>query len=297
MRYGLAYAGSKSSMAEEVIDFIPPCERFVDLFGGGGAITHCALTYGSQKFNSVVYNDIDPLVVEYFENAINGVYNMDKHEPRIIDRDTFFAEKDNDAMIANVWSFGNDSKSYIYGKDIENIKNLAFEMLTRDTVDKRYSAYKKLIKEMFKNDFKERVLSDNGAIYNLSRVQSLERIANMSLDKKQQKNSNLEIWNQSYEDYTHKKGDTVYCDIPYETGKQSNRYSDSFDFKNFYDWAYNADFPVYFSSYEISDNRFKSELLKEKTSHLAISNNTKVNEYIYMNEHAYQQQIETRLFF
>lgn len=295
MRYGLAYAGSKSQIAEEIVDYIPPWKRLVDLFGGGGAITHCALTYGKNKFKNVLYNDVDSLVVEYFENAIKGVYNADKNEPLIVDRETFFEEKDKDAMIANCWSFGNDCKSYIYGKEIERIKLLAFEMLTRNTVEKRYRAYRELIKEICSKENKFRTMADNSSLENISRVQSLERIQqycgldNISHNK-------LEITNKSYEDYSYQYGDIVYCDIPYENGTQVNRYSQNFDFKKFYDWAFDADFPVYFSSYEISDDRFKSELIKIKTSTLTVYNDKKVNEYIYMNQEAYKQQIETRLF-
>lgn len=33
-QYGAPYSGSKSQLAETIIDFIPPHKRFVDLFGG-----------------------------------------------------------------------------------------------------------------------------------------------------------------------------------------------------------------------------------------------------------------------
>ena len=35
-RYGLPYQGSKNQIAEELLSFLPPGNRFVDLFGGGG---------------------------------------------------------------------------------------------------------------------------------------------------------------------------------------------------------------------------------------------------------------------
>lgn len=294
MRYGLAYAGSKSQIAEEIVDYIPPCKRLVDLFGGGGAITHCALTYGKNKFKTVLYNDIDALVVEYFQNAVNGIYNMDKYTPRVIDRDTFFRECDNDMMVANVWSFGNGGKSYCYGKHVEEFKLKAFEMLTRETVAERYTAYRNFIRYA-KKQIEESCKSEE--FQSCDRLESLERLQNLESLECLERLRNFEITNQSYEDYIYKEGDVVYCDIPYETGAKNVRYMDKcFDFKKFYNWAFDANFPVYFSSYEISDNRFKRELIKIKTSHLAISNNVKVNEFIYMNQEAYKQQIETRLF-
>jgi site-specific DNA-adenine methylase len=40
--YGLPYMGSKNFIAEEIINILPTAKYFVDLFGGGGALSHCA---------------------------------------------------------------------------------------------------------------------------------------------------------------------------------------------------------------------------------------------------------------
>lgn len=42
MRYGIPYQGSKNQIAENILKFLPGGKRLVDLFGGGGAISHCA---------------------------------------------------------------------------------------------------------------------------------------------------------------------------------------------------------------------------------------------------------------
>lgn len=34
-KYGITYQGSKDGIAESIITFLPPGNRFVDLFGGG----------------------------------------------------------------------------------------------------------------------------------------------------------------------------------------------------------------------------------------------------------------------
>lgn len=302
-QYGAPYSGSKSQLAEAIIDFIPPHKRFVDLFGGGGAMTHCACTYGKNKFKTVLYNELAPLVVEYFQNAVNGVYNMDKHVPRVIDRDTFFQECDHDMMVANIWSFGNDGKSYCYGKHIEELKLKAFEMLTRATVSERYTAYRNFIryaKKQIEDIYRPEELQSYENLKNLESLERLERLQSLQNLKRLQsleRLERLEITNQSYTEYKYQDGDVVYCDIPYETGAKHGQYMHKgFDFQKFYDWAFEADFPVYFSSYEISDDRFKSELIKIKTSTLSVHNNVKVNEFIYMNQKAYEQQCESRLF-
>ena len=49
MNYGITYQGSKSGIAEDIIDLLPAGIRFVDLFGGGAAMSHCAYISGKYK--------------------------------------------------------------------------------------------------------------------------------------------------------------------------------------------------------------------------------------------------------
>lgn len=55
-KYGFPYKGSKSKIADELIAVMPSGNRFIDLFGGGGAVSHCACLSG--KYNSVLYREI-----------------------------------------------------------------------------------------------------------------------------------------------------------------------------------------------------------------------------------------------
>ena len=41
MTYGVGYVGSKNTIAADIVNILPKGNRLVDLFGGGGAITHC----------------------------------------------------------------------------------------------------------------------------------------------------------------------------------------------------------------------------------------------------------------
>ena len=72
----------------------------------------------------------------------------------------------------------------------------------------------------------------------------------------------------SYWDYEYKDGDVVYCDPPYE-GTAGYNEAAAFDSKAFYNWVAAAPFPVYFSSYEISDSRFYPLWQKEKAQLLS----------------------------
>ena len=54
--YGLPYQGSKNSIAEWVIDHLPPADTLGDLMAGGCAVSHAALLSG--KYKHVIANDI-----------------------------------------------------------------------------------------------------------------------------------------------------------------------------------------------------------------------------------------------
>ena len=113
-QYGAPYMGSKSKIAEDILAILPRGKRFVDLFGGGFAMTHCAMLSG--KYEEFYYNELNPLVVDMIKKAIAGEY---KNERRWIDRETFFNLKDTDGYIKYCWSFGNKGDNYLYAKEIE----------------------------------------------------------------------------------------------------------------------------------------------------------------------------------
>ena len=57
MRYGLPYKGSKNAIAEWIVNALPPADTFVDLFCGGGAVTHYAML--TDKYQRFIMNDVD----------------------------------------------------------------------------------------------------------------------------------------------------------------------------------------------------------------------------------------------
>ena len=115
--YGLPYAGSKSRIAHWVIDNLP-CERvLIDAFAGGCAITHRALL--SQKWQTVIANDINGKYPQLFLDAVRGKY---RNERRWISRDDFERLKLQDAFIACCWSFANNLRRYMYSQAIEPYK-------------------------------------------------------------------------------------------------------------------------------------------------------------------------------
>ena len=117
MNYGLPYMGSKSKIVKHIVPLFPSADNFVDLFAGGGAVTHYAMT--TAKYKHFVFNDINPLMPKAFEMALNGEF---ENEKRWISREEFFRLRDTDPYVAICFSFGNNLSDYMYSKNIEPIK-------------------------------------------------------------------------------------------------------------------------------------------------------------------------------
>ena len=117
MNFGLPYKGSKNKIAKWVCDILPNANTLYDLFCGGGAITHYASL--NLKYNNYIVNDLDSLCIKGLKKAFNGEF---KNEKRWISRDDFFKLKGTDYYVACCFSFGNNFKSYAYGKEIEQFK-------------------------------------------------------------------------------------------------------------------------------------------------------------------------------
>ena len=265
--YGVPYQGNKSRIADIIINVLPAGKRLVDLFGGGGAITHCAMLSG--KWESFLYNDINPLITGLFMDAINGKC---KDENRVITREEFFRLVDKDAVVKYCWSFGNDGKSYLWHKDDEEIKCQACRVILGADPEERRMAYMEFCRMI-----PEHVKGSLARLQPLEHLQVLTRLEALK---------RLEALNIDYRDYEYKEGDVVYCDIPYEKmGDNMSGYGMDFDNKAFYEWVKAADFPVYFSSYDISDKSFHRKKIKSLMALKGASTNgQKVTEYLYSNK-------------
>ena len=114
---GISYKGSKSRIADKIVGLLPRAEHFYDLFAGGCAISHCALL--KNKYQHIHINDINPMMPQAFIKALQGGFD---DEDRWISREDFFRLKDTDPYVAICFSFGNDLKTYCYGKEVEPLK-------------------------------------------------------------------------------------------------------------------------------------------------------------------------------
>ena len=299
-KYGIPYIGSKQAIADDIIAVLPSGKRFIDLFGGGFAMSQCALMSG--KYDKVVYSDCNEPLIRLLRDVFAGQYNYTMFVPEFITREEFFARKDTDAYVRWLWSFGNNGETYLFAKDLEPKKHALhdfvvlnkrcefvdgllgkdFELPDADIKTRRL-AYGQRIKELGKRCGLEQ-LEQLGRLERLKRIQ--ETCVTKPLDGGASPDSQLEMICRSYTEYEYEDGDVVYCDPPYDNRKnKQNYYSCDFDFSAFLDWVATRDYPVYFSSYPIGDSRFELAWSKEKNTSFSPWNNGVRNlECLYRNK-------------
>ena len=281
-RYGFNYMGSKNKLAEKIIDVIPPADNFYDLFCGGFAVSHCAMTYGKDKYQHVYSSDINSLVVDCVWYAMFG--NTDAIFVTHEDFDKF---KKSSPYIACCFSFGGDWRSYCYSKSVEPLKRALHNAIANYCVDdflkltgvdltpildipnmreRRLMAYK-IIREHGLRDRK----------YELEHLERHERLFSMRC-LRTYSSFNLPQ-HKDYMDVKIQPNSVVYCDIPYQnTSKYVNG---SFDYESFFDWCSKQTVPVYVSSYELPDMFECVAEFEHRSIKCAIKNN-KVTERLFL---------------
>ena len=244
---GLPYQGSKKKISKKIIEIIKQNfgtdKPIYDIFGGGGAITAECILNGLE----VHYNDLDKDITNAFERVISQ--DREWIKTLIISRTEFTEIKDkenkttDDFLKLLVNSFGNDKRSYLYSKEISDLKyNLAKEIIENHNV---FSGYKQT--ETYK-----------GSIEKYKRLQQLQRLQQLEQLQRLQQLDKVKATNKSYHDFSEVSGAILYLDPPYE-GSCQKSYINSFDSQEFYDWAFEIAKTniVIISSYSISDERFE----------------------------------------
>ena len=284
MRYGVPYQGSKNSIATKIISFLPPAEKFYDLFAGGCAMTHAALVSG--KYKTVIANDLYDDGIELFCNAIKGKY---KNEKRWISRDDFYRSKDSDVYVRFCWSFANSGCNYLYARSLEPWKRaLHFARVYNDfslfaemgiitdgsskDIKQHAEEYKRLYCKYIKQTIEQPDLSRLEGYARWEQLESLERLERLE---------RLQRLAVSYCDVPIEPNGIVYCDPPYE-GAYNKWYKGEFDSAQFYQWAHEQNEPVFISSYTISDDRFTSVLELPKYNILSSTSNKLVTERLFV---------------
>jgi len=273
--YGIPYMGSKQKLVDKIVPFIlkrhPETTTFYDLFGGGASVS----LYVVRKYPEleVHYNELSTAIGGLMQHIQEGgeipfdFVSMDEFKKHYKNSDWYAG------LLQSCWTFGNNQNSYLYGKDIEPFKaalhraiidgEREFKFLEKFNDDyvtrvdgKSVSTKIFLDPKRYKTPYQRRIVLQHqierlGAMQHLSRLERLVQIQNMPGI------SDLHITSGvGYHDILISgKKPLVYCDPPYEN---TSEYRESgFDSKAFYDWAMMQEFPVYVSSYKISDTRLK----------------------------------------
>lgn len=246
--YGMPYKGSKNAIAEKIIDVLPQADCLVNLFGGGGAITDCALQSG--KYKKAIYNELEPLIYKGFKTAVNGEF---KNETRWISREDFFKLKDTDPYAAMCFSFGNDLKTYAYSRELEPIKERMHYIFFAKTPKEARLHFKQFLRLFKKSGMWVNRLQRFQNLRSLENLERLERLQSLrSLEELEnlERLERLEMYNLSYEQVQIPDNSIIYCDIPYKT---TTKYLCDFDYDKFYNWALSAKMPIYISEYQMPE--------------------------------------------
>ena len=273
--YGIPYMGSKQKLVDRIVPFIlnrhPGVTDFYDLFGGGGSISlYTVLKYPALK---VHYNELSTAVGGLMERLKDGgtipfdFVTMDEFK-KAYKGDDWYA-----GLLQSCWTFGNNQKSYLYGKDLESFKKMLHEAVVdgkrnfteleqfvddyiaktdkREVRSKIYLDPKRYNTSYQRRMVLQKQLDRLGVLQHLARLERLVQIQNMPGI------SDLQITvGRSYDEVPIGGGQViVYCDPPYENTAEYQE--GGFNHKAFYDWVMRRPYPVYVSSYKVSDDRLK----------------------------------------
>ena len=323
MNYGLPYMGSKSKIVKHIVPLFPYADNFVDLFAGGGAVTHYAMT--TTKYKHFIFNDINPLMPKAFEMALNGEFEKEK---RWISREEFFRLRDTDPYAAICFSFGNNLSNYMYNEEIELIKeayhyamffgnySLAKERMGIDltplekcaTIKEKYAMLKRIVKTTQPLSVETRLQSmerqgricsqwnaSKGAvaIRECGEDVAVQKVAaaisghNAMWSKRLHLSDVIEFHSTDYQAVPIPEHSVIYCDIPYkDTGTYQRHKKTKFDYERFYDWAYRQTQPTFISEYWMPEDRFQCIAEIKRTDTFSPNKNSKkVAEKIFVPIH------------
>ena len=277
---GLPYQGSKKKISKKIIEIIKQNfgtdKPIYDIFGGGGAITAECILNGLE----VHYNDLDKDITDAFERVISQ--DREWIKTLIVSREEFFEIKDKENKTTDDFlklllnSFGNSTKSYMYSKEISDLKyNLSKEIIEKHDV---FSGYKQT--ETYK-----RSIEKYKRFEQLQRPQQLQQLQRLQQLERLQQLDEVKATNKSYHDFSEVSGAILYLDPPYE-GTSQDSYINSFNSQEFYDWAFEMakNNIVIISSYSISDERFETvySFDKARSTLQGGENSKRKNEKLFM---------------
>ena len=112
-RFGLSYMGSKSRFWRWLLQRMPSCGTFYDLFAGGCSVGHIMGHFG--KCEKVVFNDVNKMPLELFRMAINGTLPP----PSWMSSEEFRERNKAGDPLSLLFSYGAKTSTYFCSKVVE----------------------------------------------------------------------------------------------------------------------------------------------------------------------------------
>lgn len=290
---------------------------FVDVFGGGFAVSHYVLERTNMR---VMYNDKNKYVAAFLEKLLYEGLPDKAYD--FVSRELFFDVINNPdnydewyvGYVSTIWSFGNSQKGYMFGSEIEQSKKAVHDLIVHNKfsdeisflkglipdnildIDYKVNKEKRLmitgiIKKALENvDVNPRTYYDTQALNSLVRSENLERLQKSTmleeLTRLERVQSLERLERVDYIDFIKSIPDEVlkdaiiYCDPPYE---DTATYAvDGFNHIEFWQWFRDTPFCVYVSSYNAPDD-IKPLNFEYKAQLLSGGSGKVVKENIYWN--------------
>ena len=282
----IPYLGSKRKSAGKIYSTIrnlnPEAKILVDLFCGGFALSE----YFYKRGWTVISNDKNKYVVALLNKTINEGLDEDI-VTKFITRERFIEVLQNPdnhdewyvGYVMCVWSFGNNQKGYLFGKDVEPIKHAGHELV----INKDATLINKLISTIpdkyiqgilsLDNWHKRRLALAQVSHKLKTRVLELERLQQLQRLEQLERLERLEITSRDYRQVNIPRGAVVYCDPPYQnTGEY---HEGGFNHDEFWQWVRDISKTnkIYISEYKAPDD-FRKVLQFSQRSTYAGGNNS-----------------------
>lgn len=245
-RFGLSYMGSKSRFWKWLLQRIPACGTFYDLFAGGCSVGHIMGHFG--KCEKVVFNDVNAMPLELFRMAIDG-----QLPPPVWMSSEEFKERNKAGdPLSLLFSFGAKTSTYFCSKAIEPWQKELFHA----KISGDYSFFSDIfgiddfcgLSRVWRREYTDvlnaaaKTLAPEGVEWSgksyatLSRSYPFERCERLARFGELPINMPVEFRNADYRAAAQdaSEGDAIYADPPY---CDKSGYGVSFDNEEFWEWC------------------------------------------------------------
>lgn len=305
----IPYLGSKSKGAAQIYEAIATANAkgtLVDLLCGGFAISE----YFLQRGWNVIANDKNQYVIALLRKVLFEGLD-EKIVTRFVSRGHFtevLKTPDNYeawyvGYIMCIWSFGNNQKDYLFGKNVEPYKLAGHELVINQNPVKLLTLMPKLSENDLRNLASYPTWQIRRAAYTnyfntgnvlwtlefqrLQQLQQLENLERLQQLQQLERLERLQLFCDDYRNVQIPEGAIVYCDPPYRD--KAEYVIDGFNHEEFWDYIrqLSKTHIVYVSEYQAPPD-FKVVLeYQQRSTYSATSNTTQTDEKVFIHESNY----------